>query len=252
MPIQIEFDDIVFNTGTPDGTGTRWWITDYEGWESPELRQSILDLTGVDGVAIGESNFAGRPMTFQGAAMATSEANFWIAYNRLINTTAWLRPTGVLKFYEGSDVKRLYVARNARPQIKHVGSHMTFQVHMIAPDPIKLADTATTATYNGSITATNAGAFRTFPVVTMTSTGTPTFTNTDAGLSGLTLGFTGSLPSGTVIDFLDKTVRSPGDVNEESKLDVAADEWWYLNPGANDLTRGGSGNASISYRSAWV
>jgi hypothetical protein len=244
--IQIELADLIFNDPTgPDGDGIYWYVTDMQGWEAPEQRLSALNLTGLDGVAIGESVYAARTVILEGVVKAPSEALFWQAYNDFNRKTSLLYALGTLKVHEQTTVKTLGVIRSAPPKVAFLGvGSFTFQLSLMAPQPIKLDDTEQTAAYG---TITNGGNYLSYPVITLTDGGNYTLTNTTQG-AGATLTITAA-PAGTVLDLRNRTALS-GTTDVYSTVS-ATSIWWALLPGSNTLTKTG-GAASIAWRNAWI
>jgi hypothetical protein len=247
----LEFNDDA--AGYLDADGVRWLITEWEGWDGANQRLTMLDITGADGMTVGESSMADRTLFFRGVVKAPDEAKFWTAYNKFLGETGLFYREAILAVNEGGVVKELGVRRLSPPKTKMFGSTFTFDIALTAAYPIKLAQIEQTAAYNGGISVDNDGNYQTWPVITMTSDGQPVFTNTSVGSAGATIGFLDEIPTGTVIDFRNKTVEGPlAGQDFYHLLSVLQDDWWPLMPGTNVLTRSGTGNADIAWRDAWL
>lgn len=247
----MDLGGISMNTGTADANGALWYVTGWEGWDSPNLRQSFGDPTSRHGQVVQESLLGSRAVNLSGVCKAPSSGAFWTAYNRLLAVTAVLRTPIALTVTE--DVaKTLYVIRSGQVRHRMIGnSAFEFEVPLLAQDPLKYAAAAAPTTINAaaSATLTNTGSFQTQKVtVTTTSAGTVSLTNNATGQTFGTGDTTAA--SGTVYEFSGRTAYAGSD-NRYFQL-AASSQWWSLEPGANSIVNGGTANVSITFRSAWV
>lgn len=249
--LQIDIGSIQCNTGTPDGNGSLWYVTDMQGWDSPDLRSATQGPSSKHGVVITQAQLGGRTVVVTGVTKTTSEANFWTAYNSLLGQTGTLFSPIDFKVHETGQTKKLGVVRGGLPRLQIFPASFTWEITLMAADPLKYNDTAdshvmATAT---AYTWTQTGTFPTFYLVaTTTGSGTVSLTESSSGMS-VSSG-SNSLPSGTVIDFRAQTVYS-GSTDNYSKL-TAASAFFGLNPGSVTVTRGGTAPLTLSVYPAWI
>lgn len=242
---------ITFNNGVPDANGALWYVSEWEGWDSPNLRQSFVEPTSRHGSVLSESLLGVRALSIQGICKAPTESAFWASYNRLLGVAANLKTPTTFTVQEDV-LKTLYVVRSGEVRNRFKGVNaFEFEVPLSAPDPLKYGNAVGPVAIgaSGSQVLTNAGTFSSWNlVVTATSSGTIDLTN---NLTGQTLTTSGtSVDSGTVYDFNARTAYS-GNVNRYFQL-AANSQWWGLGSGANTIQNNGTAPVSITYRSAWV
>lgn len=245
--MKIVLNDIEMSTGVADSDGSLWYVTEMEGWESPPTRLSSIDPSTKHGAVLTEGLYGARAVVLKGVCKATSEANFWKAYNHLLGSTSGLGVPFDLTVSEDID-KRLGVVRsgNIRQAFKGIGT-FEFEVPLLAPDPLKyeVTETSTTIGAGGTATITNAGNFSTYPVIT--SGGDVSVENFTTALTVFTAA---AVPSGTVFDTLNRTIYS-GATNNYEKI-APSSTWWTLLPGANEIRNHGSASATITHHNAWI
>lgn len=135
--LKITLGDFDFNTDIADSSGSFWYITAMEGWDSPALRQSFGQPTSRHGGVLLESLMDTRALTLTGVCKATSESAFWTAYNGLLGRTNNLVVPVDLIVYE-TVPKKCGVIRGGQVRIDIIGgSAFTFEIPLIAPDPLK-------------------------------------------------------------------------------------------------------------------
>lgn len=248
--LRIDLDTIEMNTDVADGNGTKWYVVgDIDGWSGPAMRIATVDPTSRHGAVIAESLYGARSLILTGLAKSPNEAAFWTAYNLLLQKLGNTNANITLKVYE-TTTKRISVRRSAEPRISFSGvGTFTFELPLIAADPFKYNDTATTTAYG---TVSNNGSYDTYPIVTLTSAvgsgSTLTLANPTYA-SGAQVVIIGALASGTVIDFGLKTVTD-GSTDKYGQVQSST-SWWALKPGSNALTISGA-TANITYRDAWI
>lgn len=248
--MRIDLHTQAFNTLVADANGTHWMVTGMEGWDSPGQRQSTAPPTSRHGAVILESMLDTRAITLRGVVKATGEGNFWAAYNALLGLVNNLTVPRVMKVHE-TPVKRISVIRGGAPRLAHVGvGSFTFEIPLLALDPLKYADVAKSAAISGTLTLTNDGTFDSEPIFTLTGAGTFSVTNTTRSAYAKVSSGSKSLPSGTVIDFNKRSVMLNG-VSYFSSLEPNA-VFWSLAPGANSIKSEGSAPLSYTFRDAYI
>lgn len=116
-------------------------------------------------------------------------------------------------------------------------------------------DRAYGAGTSGTVAATNAGNFGTFPVWQLAGPLTnPDLENVTAGK---TVSLAISIASGDTLEvgFQERTVLLNGTASRYNTVTSGASDWWELAPGDNDLRLGadsGTGSATVTWRSAWL
>lgn len=249
--IAITFAGVDMNSGTPDADGALWYVTAWEGWDSPNLRQSVLDPSLRDGGIITDSIFGTRTITLSGVCKAGSESVYWTAYNRC-NSLVGANNEVDLVVSENVD-KRVSVRRAGSPKIRSIGmGSFEWDWPLIAMDPRKYAVTETSVVIaaGATVTATNNGNAITYPILTVGS-GNLVVENDETGLV-LSTAATSSphVPSGTVFDMLNRTAYS-GSTSYFHRVNPLA-AWWGLVPGTNDIINTGTNSITMTYHDAWV
>ena len=249
--LRVDIGALQMNTGTPDANGSLWYVTDIQGWDSPDLRSNTIGPSSKQGVVISQAMLGGRTMIISGVTKTNSEADFWDAYNSLLGETSTLFTPITMKVYEATGTKQIGVVRGGLPRLQIFPGSIQWQITMMAPDPLKYADTAVTQAMPTATgyTWTNDGTFPTFNIVaTTTGAGTVSLTESSSGMS-VSSG-SDSLPSGTVIDFRAQTVYS-GTTDNYAML-TPASAFFGLNPGSVTVTRGGTAPLNFVVRPAWI
>ena len=244
-----------FETGTDDD-GIEWCVSSLVGWhDTPPLSQDVMAITSANRELIVRSQLSARPVVVRGTgkgALGTDKSEVVLAFDNLAGLFWPLRGDKLLTVTEAGITRELGTKPAGSIRKMWAGElAFIFEVPLLAEDPLKYEDEQDMG-YNGSIAVINAGNFETWPVIMMDTDGIPEFTNTTVGSSGNVVGFTDTLPAGTIIDFKHRTIIGPGAVDHYPKLDVARDDWWPLTVGVNNLTRGGTGDATIAWRNAWL
>lgn len=246
--MKIVLNGLVMNDGTLDANGCLWYVDAMDGWDSPALRQSMLDPSLRDGQILTDSRFGSRTVTLTGVCKAPSEEAFWDAYN-LFPTLVGMTDAVDLVVSENVD-KRLSVKRTGTTKIGFVGvGAFKWSLQLLAEDPRKYAVSPTSVTIasGGSQSVTNLGNAPSYP--TLTTSGTLTVTNTTAGQAIMTASGQ-SLPSGTVIDMNSRTVLQ-GTTSHYAKINPLA-SWWPILPGENTVSNTGSASVDLSFYDAWI
>lgn len=233
-----------------DANGAYWDLNAVEGWDSPELRVSMLELPGEDREAIGPLRYRRRALSLVGRCIVPTVAALWLSKTKLMEATNLTRAAGTLTLTE-TTTKKIAVYRGGRVMWKPLPSlgAFDFEVPLIAPDPRILANTATTLA--GSGTATNTGDFKAAPVLTVTGAAAGPIVATNS-TSGRTVTVTTAVPGGQqlVIDFKARTILLNG-VNRYD-LVTGTPQWWDVDPGANTIVYSGGGTPLFSWNDSWI
>lgn len=243
--MRVDIGALVLNTGTPDAIGSQWYLTGLEGWDAPAQRLSTGEATSKHGGILLESMYGPRAITVRGLCKADTEAHYWDSYNYLLGLISNPSTQVAFSVFELPTTKRVSVIRGGQPKIDLGAgiSTFTFEVPLLALDPLKYGTTLHTVTAG---TITNAGTAESFPVATLTAGGNLSLTNSTYGRTVSTVT---SLASGAVADFGRRTVYE-GSVNRYQYVNPAS-VWWGLLPGANTVSNGGAA-ANIAYYDAWI
>ena len=238
-----------FNSGTADGNGTQWLVTDMKGWDSAGVRQSVLAPTSAHGQVITNQLFDSRAITIEGIAKATNEANFWTAYNEISTLLANCFNDVTMTVAEGSITKAVAVRLSGQIKKDFIGvGAFKFSIPLLAADPFKYNNTATGPTVlSASQVATNNGNFDAWPSFEVTTAGSLVLANTTYGAASLTFSV---LPLGTIIDTRHRTVLASG-TSYIGNMD-ATSSWFALIPGANTVTKTGTAVVELTYRDTWI
>ncbi len=250
MALVITLGALTLNDDPADANGAMWDVVALEGWDSPELRSSILALPGEDRQAIGPLRYNARALSIVGECVVPTEAAYWLSKTKIMTATELTRAPGTLTVTE-TTTKKIEVYRIGRVLWRPVHSlrRADFEIPLIAPDPRILANTATTLA--GSGTATNTGNFKASPTLTVTgaAAGPIVITNSTAGKS---VSITTSVPGGQqlVVNFRARTVL----LNGVNRYDLVAStpQWFDIAPGNNTITYSGGGTPSLSWNDSWI
>lgn len=247
--MKVVVADIEMNTGVPDADGTLWYITEWDGWDSPAVRQATLDPVNRHGTTITEGLFGARSLSLTGIAKATSEANFWKSYNRLLGTTARLKsnPFGVVVSEDVDKVLWCVRSSNVKNDLKG-GSAFEFNIPLLAEDPLKYGTVLheVTIAAGDNETIVNAGTGPSYPLVVA---GADMEMDVEAVATGLRLR-SGFVPSGTVFDMNRRTAYS-GTTSVYGAIKPTSN-WWALDPGSNEITNHGTESITVQYYDSWV
>lgn len=250
MALVVTLGALSIGDAAADANGAYWDIVALEGWDSPDLRSLLLSLAGEDRQAIGPVRYNARALSVVGECTVPTEAAYWLSHAKIMAATELTRAAGTLTVTE-TTTKKIAVYRAGRVLWRPVHSlvRANFEIPLVAPDPRKLANTATTIA--GAATATNTGNFPASPTLTVTgaAAGPIVIANTTAGK---TVTVTTSVPGGQtlVIDFKARTVLLNG-VNRYD-LVAATPQWFDIAPGNNTITYSGGGTPSLSWNDSWI
>lgn len=145
--IQIDIADnagtsISFNTGTADGSGNKWWITQLDGWDLADPRQKFLDKVQDHGQVVGESFAGARALTVSGIVQSPNNTQWWASqYQLKAILTADLTSTvnfGKITVWEDpvTPLGRYALFKIAgRPKFKLFPGNWQFGIPLTCPDP---------------------------------------------------------------------------------------------------------------------
>lgn len=119
--MRIDLHGRQFSTLVPDADGTEWMMTEWEGWDSPSQRQSLISPTSQHGGVLTESLLGTRALTLTGVVKARTEALFWKAWNDMLALSSNLVTTRSLVVYEGLNPKKMGVIRAAEVRLAFAG-----------------------------------------------------------------------------------------------------------------------------------
>lgn len=242
----IHIGDITLNDNIADANGSKWYVTEMDGWDSPEVRAGTLSRPGQHGEVPVEGQYNARYINVKGLCKATSEAAFYESWYYMNAQTNYL---GRRRFYFSveEDVRRqCAVSRAGKLRMQHIGvGAFNFDLMLRADDPRKYSYIEKTEAFNAGVgeVLVNDGIASTYPRITLNGTGTPTIT---AGV--LTWVASGSIPSGTVIDMLTMTVLN-GSTSYFDSVDLSSD-WLFLEPG--NTTVQSNVPMTVAWRDAWL
>lgn len=244
----IHVNSIDMNNGVADGNGALWYVETMQGWDSPEVRSEAIPRPGQHGTVSVEGLYSERTIEINGVCKAPSEAAFYNSWYYLSNQTNYMGRNSFVFSVEEDVHRRCLVRRAGKLRMEHIGvGAFRFTVTMRADDPMKYSVTLNTLGINASTPTpvSNAGTMRTYPIITMDGTGTPTITNTTTGMSWSA---TASIPSGTEIDMYERTVLN-GATDHFDKINLSS-EWLYLESGSNTMTC--NVPFTVEWRDAWL
>jgi hypothetical protein len=250
LALVVTLGALTINDDPADANGAMWDLVALEGWDSPELRASLLDLPGEDRQAMGPVHYNARALSIVGECTVPSEAVYWLSKAKLMSATELTRAAGTLTVTETA-TKKIDVYRAGRVLFRPVHSLLQakFEIPLIAPDGRILANTATTLA--GAGTATNTGNYKASPTLTVTgaAAGPIVIANTTAGK---TVTISTSVPGGQqlVVNFKARTVL----LNGVNRYDLVAStpQWFDIAPGNNTITYSGGGTPSLSWNDSWI
>ena len=249
--VAVTLGGITFGSDTPDLNSAVWTFQEIEGWDSPELREELLDLPGLDRQAIGPLNYKARAVVLRGKCLTPTDSSHWASRTRLATATLLTTSAGTLTVAE-TTTKKLSVYRGGRLRMRSWPNlrGFTFEVPLIGPDPRILAHSPTSITPGG--TATNNGNFNASPTLTVTGAAAgPVVIAKTTGTTG-SVSVTTSVPGGQqlVIDFRARSVLLNG-VNRYDLI-TSTPTWFEIEPGANTITYSGGGTPSLSWNDSWI
>jgi phage-related protein len=251
----------VWTVTAPDGAsvtfndGLGLYLEDVSGFDSPNVRENVEDLPGVDGAVAGNFWYGSRPVTLTGRIVASSASARNTKISDLLIALRGLRGNVILQTTPSG-----MSAMRATGRIQNVritgGFVKQFQIGIVCPDPRMYGTTLNSQSSSGTtLSVTNAGNFDAPPVLRITNYTNPVITNTTSGeaisFTGLTLGTTAYVD----VDMLNKTIVSDLGVNRYANVVFPASKFWFLRRGSNSLSftgGGGSKSVRVQWYDVWV
>lgn len=136
---------ITFN-GAADGNGVSYRVLRFDGWDSPDVRQTVLDRVGDEGGILAESFYGTRTIILRGWIIAPTYTALWQGWNSLTTASDLVDANGTLVVNEPTP-KQVFVRRSGRLQIDWWSdTKAEFQLTLLAVDPRKYANGSTTTT----------------------------------------------------------------------------------------------------------
>lgn len=250
--VVVTLGTVTIDGSTVDANGATWHLSEIDGWDSPDLRSTLLDLPGHDREALGPLLHRGRALSLRGKCQTPTDAAFWASRTKLAGATLLTGSTGTLTVAE-TTTKKITVSRAGRVLMKPLGGlrGFEFEIPLIAPDPRILANTGSSITAPG--TATNNGNFKAAWVLTVTGSaaGPIVLTRTAPGATK-TISVTTSVPAAQLL-VIDSRARSVV-LNGVNRYDLVTGtpEWFDLEPGANTIGYSGGGTFSLAWNDSWM
>lgn len=246
----VTLNGLTLNDDIPDGSGVLWYLTGLEGWDSPDIKSASVDPTSRHGSVIAKGLLAARALTLTGLCKSPTLNEHYASLQRLqgyvAQTVVPFPMTGAEDVVRGLDVVRAGRVRTAPAGLRA----FTFDIPLIAPDPLKYAVTPVVTVINAGATValTNAGNFTSERyTVTADADGVVSLSNSAYGEGRLVTADV--VASGTVFDALDRTVTSGGRPIQALSPHAV---WPGLVPGSNSITNHGTAAVSITHRSVWL
>jgi hypothetical protein len=250
--VVVTLGTVTIDGSTVDANGATWHLKELDGWDSPDLRSTLLDLPGHDRESLGPLLHRGRALSVRGKCQTPTDAAYWASRTKLAGTTLLTATTGTLTVAE-TTTKKITVSRAGRVLMKPLGGlkGFEFEVPLIAPDPRILANTGSSIAAAG--TATNNGNFKAAWVLTVTgaAAGPVVLTRTAPGATR-TISITTAVPGGQTL-VIDSRARSVV-LNGVNRYDLvtATPEWFDLEPGANTIGYSGGGTFVLAWNDSWM
>lgn len=270
--------------GVIDDAGVQWRLLDVEGWTGRSgvgVRTARADRPGRDGQLRGRSYRSERIITLGGLAYAPDPASLDAAGETI---AALCDDASVLHTLVGTDTsgidKQAMVELNAESKFEHQTDRVAaWQIQLAAPDPLRYATVASTASCGlattsgglafplvfpldfgsgstgGTLLLTNAGNTATWPIWTITGPVTnPVIVNTGTG-ERLTLTITVDAGQQLILDTDARTVMLQGVASRRGSLSSTS-AWFPLRAGATAIAFQASSydpatSLSAAWRSAW-
>ena len=267
--MRYELGGMVFEPGTYDANGISYPVAEVEGWDSPTLRQQLIDLQSRHGAQFGMSLWGPRQMVMRGWADLPDD-NFWLARNTIMAAAALVDSATTFKVFEPSSAggtKECIVRLAAKARMRnHEDVHaVVFEIPLVAADPFKYGEgQAASMTGGGLLVAEGeAGVVSTTEVVWVAG---DSYTFPRLRVSGPSvdpmvqigprrLAFRGEIPAGQFVDVSTRPRRRAmlnAQVNWIGRASWNSDEWLVLAPGENRVIFTGGGTLDMTYRGAWA
>lgn len=240
--VRVDVCDVVTSTLVPTQDGATWLVPgSIGGWDSPDMRGTTGEPTGMPGVTQMGVEYGGRLLDVPLECEADTREAAWAAWYRATGRMPGLRRYGTLIVYE--DVpKWLRVTQGAKPIIPEpVNGSFEGNLTLLAEYPLKRALDPVTINIPAGATAEfiAEGTEAAEVIVTLKTTGL-----IDLRAYGARMGTRLSLPSGTVMasltaDGRKRTITAPGGVDRFDAIGYLT-QWLAVQPGANEVENHGA------------
>jgi hypothetical protein len=240
-----------------DSFGSDWHVDTFEGWDGPDVRHDMREISGIMGGSVGEWIYGPRPMTIKGWCWSPTESKMWQARQRLATITDCVTKDALLGVTEGNFGNFVCFIRRTGRLMMDTKTSQAFQftIPIIAADPRKYS--INTVTNNiavpGHTNVTNVGTAPIDPIIHVNSGITfAYFTNvTDFNKSVAITGF--GAGNTMEIRFKERMVL----LNGVPRYDLLKPEtrWWQLQPGVNDIgvsLDSGTATVTLTHTDAWI
>ncbi len=252
--VVVTLGDIEYNCEA-DERGTKWAVSEIDGWDSPDVRSPNLARPGRDGLLFGEWFYGGRLLNLRGAFLARDCNEALIARTRLADNTDYVHEFATLEVDE--EVARVVeVKRAGRLLIRQTHErYVEFEVALLARDPRKYAKVVSSQVFAAGAAhgMENAGNYPTPWIWTIDGPVTnPRLTNgTTFEFVEVDIVLLGGDQLVVSSDF--RTVTLNGVDNRRSDVDTAS-TFFDLDPGVTVLTYTGTGAgpSTVELHSAWI
>jgi hypothetical protein len=139
--VRIDLGDpaIEFNVEGTDEEGIHWYVTEFEGWDAPNIRQEQLEPTMRNGVIFTINLYGDQPMSLKGVVKAPTTEGFWVAWKKILAVTSNLSVLFPIKVYETDESgEQMMVKRAGKPLLRMIGGNaFEFEMPLTAPTPVK-------------------------------------------------------------------------------------------------------------------
>lgn len=253
------------------------------GLDSAEVRENIVDRTEQDGAIQGDQFYGKRPVVLTGVIIADSPLVRSEAADRIMRASNSMRKDSSLIWTPEGGEQMFTRLRRQQPTRITGNWRKKFQISMVGADP-RIYSTAQNvvsvlaapaaengraydknfnmsygaATPSGILNVVNDGSGQSPPIMRIYGPGiNPTLTNNTTGQQ---INLTYTLVSAEEyleLDFFARTIRLNGSANRYSAFNFETSEWFYLEPGQNEIRLSWSSftagaKLEILYRDAWL
>ncbi len=236
-------------------------LTEVTGLDSPEIRESAIELVQADGGAHGDFWFGRRPITLTGRVFGHSTlAARELRIDRARRASLALRGNATLSWKPSDWATRTYVemfttVRRQQPFRESGGWNKDFQIALVSEHAYIFSTELKTVA--AGVATENRGNMPAYPIVAFTGASTnPTIS--DGTRTFRTTGLTLAGGEAVEFDLYNHTgVFTAGARNGQSAnryIDFTTTQWPYLTGlgTSQTFTLGGGGTASIIYRDTWA
>lgn len=267
--------DISLNGSTDhnvgDASNAKWYLTNLEGWDgTPPVRNGMMSKSLVSGGAYLPQFYEPRPVTLTIQCLAGNGINAEVAKAVFRNLHAYALNSDIkfqqIEVFDG-DTTAIFQYGRAGGEMKidppnGTGAfQLTFPIIFSNPGKYQVivggggggapgfspAGGSPPSGYTWDDVA-NAGTAWSYPVVTLTGAGAVDIANITFGGRVKT---SGSLPSGTVIDFLSRTIIGPDGTNYYNLIHSST-VWWALPPSSTSVVQMGEADMEIAFFDSYI